>query len=129
MAKHGKVGLHVLFRNLDANYIVDSNLNTFDPSGFNFLAQQNGGNFDPVLFGTYRETQDNILSQDFGSFFNDAYPLPDLGSPSHNYGDLTGQSNEQAKKNDLMSKVNSAQSNEPHRPSEPSKLMTCNKIW
>lgn len=108
----------------------DPNLMTqFDPTAFNFLAQQQGGNFDPVLFGDYRETQDNLVSQDFGSFFNDAYPLPDLGSPSHNYGDLSGQQGDQSKKTDLLSKVDAAKESDVSKPTEPSKLMTCNKIW
>lgn len=101
----------------------------FDPTGFNFLAQQQGGNFDPVLFGDYRETQDNLVSQDFGSFFNEAYPLPDLGSPSHNYGDMTGQQIDQSKKTDLIARVDAAKESDVLKPAEPSKLMTCNKIW
>lgn len=112
--------------------LVDTNgAPEFDPSGFNWLAQQNGGGFDPVLFGDYRETTDNLLSQDFGSFFNDAYPLPELGSPSHNYGDVSGApSNEQSKKSDLMSRVEAAKENDAFsRPSDAPKLMTCNKIW
>lgn len=112
--------------------LVDTNgAPEFDPAGFNWLAQQNGGGFDPVLFGDYRETTDNILSQDFGSFFNDAYPLPELGSPSHNYGDVSGApSNEQFKKSDLMSRVEAAKEKDAiSRPSDAPKLMTCNKIW
>lgn len=101
----------------------------FDPTGFNFLAQQQGGNFDPVLFGDYRETQDNLVSQDFGSFFNEAYPLPDLGSPSHNYGNVLGQQNDQSKKTDLLARVDAAKESDVSKPAEPSKLMTCNKIW
>lgn len=101
----------------------------FDPTGFNFLAQQQGGNFDPILFGDYRETQDNFLSQDFGSFFNEAYPLPDLGSPSHNYGEISAQPVNQGKKTDLMAKVDAAKESDQPKAAEPSKLMTCNKIW
>jgi AP-1-like transcription factor len=43
-------------------------------TGFDWLAQQNGGQFDPQLFGDYRESQENILtSATFDdSFFNDA---------------------------------------------------------
>lgn len=40
---------------------------------FDWLASQNGGHFDPQLFGDYREPQDNILSNsNFDDFFNDA---------------------------------------------------------
>lgn len=97
----------------------------FDTNGINWLAQQNNNGFDPVLFGDYRETQDNVLSQDFGSFFNDAYPLPDLGSPLHNYNDVTA---EPTAKNDLMRQVNMAKDAEEVVPNTD-KPMTCNKIW
>jgi AP-1-like factor len=100
----------------------------FDSDGINWLAQQNNNTFDPVLFGDYRETQDNVLSQDFsgdfGAFFNDAYPLPDLGSPLHNYNDVT---TEQIAKNDLMRQVDQAQNEEVVPDND--KPMTCNKIW
>jgi len=97
---------------------------SFDPQGINWFAQQNNGGFDPVLFGDYRETQDNILSQDFGAFFNDAYPLPDLGSPLHNYNDVAA---DQPAKNDLLRQVEEAK-NEESLP-DKEKAMTCNKIW
>lgn len=98
---------------------------------FDWLAQQNGGSFDPVLFGDYRETQDNILSQDFGSFFNEAYPLPELGSPLHNYTEAAapGPILEQAAKNDLIKKVDAAKDGEEVVPADKGKMMTCNKIW
>lgn len=83
------------------------------------------------MFGDYRETQDNVLGQDFGTFFNDAYPLPELGSPGHNYGDLNTAANaiDNAPKNDLMSKVDAAKDGEMSKPGETPKMMTCNKIW
>ncbi|KIV92030.1 hypothetical protein PV10_06508 [Exophiala mesophila] len=96
-----------------------------DGNGFNWLAQQNNNTFDPILFGDYRETQDNILSQDFGSFFNDAYPLPDLGSPLHNYNDVT---TETPFKNDLIKQVDLAKDSEQVVP-DTDKPMSCNKIW
>ncbi|PHH85531.1 hypothetical protein CDD83_284 [Cordyceps sp. RAO-2017] len=37
------------------------------------MANQNGGQFDPQLFGDYREPQDSLLSNpDLDDFFNDA---------------------------------------------------------
>lgn len=50
--------------------------------GIDWMASQNGGQFDPVLFGDYRESQDAVVGDgDFkNGFFNDAYPL-DFGSP------------------------------------------------
>ncbi|KAK5219216.1 DNA-binding transcription factor yap1 [Exophiala xenobiotica] len=100
----------------------NNNTTGFEPNGINAFAQQN--TFDPVLFGDYRETQDNILSQDFGAFFNDAYPLPDLGSPLHNYTDVTA---DQAVKADLLQQVEAAK-NEEVVP-DTDRPMSCNKIW
>lgn len=84
-----------------------------------------------MLFGDYRETTDNLLSQDFGAFFNDAYPLPDLGSPSHNFNDVskTHPVTEQINKPDLMTQVDAAKEGDAIRMSDAPKLMTCNKIW
>ena len=100
----------------------------FDPNGINWLAQQNGGIFDPELFGDYRESQDAVVSQDFGAFFDDAFPLPDLGSPEHPYNIIAPSP---APKVDLMKQVEAAQEgDEEVVPGEDrAKLMTCNKIW
>ena len=49
-------------------------------NGIDWLVQQNGGQFDPVLFGDYRESQDAITSGDY-SFFNDAFPVYIFNSP------------------------------------------------
>ncbi|OAP54754.1 hypothetical protein AYL99_11202 [Fonsecaea erecta] len=98
----------------------------FDVNGINWLAQQNNNTFDPILFGDYREAQDNILSQDFGAFFNDAYPLPDLGSPLHNYSDVAPES---VPKIDLLKQVDEAQNGNEEVVPDNEKPMTCNKIW
>jgi len=93
----------------------------FEVNGINWLAQQNNNAFDPILFGDYRETQD------FGSFFNDAYPLPDLGSPLHNYNDVA---TENAPKPDLLKQVEDARNgNDEVVPDTDSKPLSCNKIW
>lgn len=105
-----------------SGFAADSGI---DGNGFNWLAQQNNNTFDPILFGDYRETQDNILSQDFGSFFNDAYPLPDLGSPLHNYNDVT---TETPLKHDLIKQVDLAKDGEQVVP-DTDRPMSCNKIW
>ncbi|KIW14856.1 hypothetical protein PV08_07641 [Exophiala spinifera] len=105
---------------------LSQNAHSLDGNGFDFMAQSNHTSFDPVLFGDYRETQDNILSQDFGAFFNDAYPLPDLGSPFHNYTDLTPDQSYN-KQNDLMKMVEAAKNEEVVPDND--KPMTCNKIW
>ena len=98
-----------------------------DPNSFNWFAQQNGGGFDPVLFGDYRESQDAVASQDFGAFFNDAFPLPELGSPEHNFDEVPPS----PAKPDLMAQVEAAQDGkEEHTTSKDvSKMIGCNQIW
>jgi AP-1-like factor len=98
-----------------------------DSMGFDWLAQQNGGQFDPVLFGDWREPQDAVLSQDFGSFFNDAFPLPDLGSPSHN---LTEAATNQAPKKNLLAQIDSRLDEDEVVPGEDkAQMLSCTKIW
>ncbi|KAL9050708.1 MAG: hypothetical protein Q9162_006482 [Coniocarpon cinnabarinum] len=54
-----------------------------DSFSLDWLANQNGGQFDPVLFGDYREPQNNIVGDDIfsGGFFEDGMPFSDLNAP------------------------------------------------
>jgi AP-1-like transcription factor len=114
----------------NANFNANNNL-PFDTNNNSWLPNNMGTDFDPVLFGDYREVQDNILSQDFGSFFNDAYPLPDLGSPLHNYSDVAPEqaSTGMAPKMDLLKQVEAAKNGTEEVVPDTDKPMTCNKIW
>lgn len=58
--------------------ILKSPLNGIN--GIDWLAQQNGGQFDPVLFGDYREPQEKFLNS-YDGYFNDAFPFQDFGNP------------------------------------------------
>lgn len=99
-------------------------------TGGNWLAQyQTTNNLDPVLFSDYRDAQENLLNQDFGSFFNDAYPLPDLGSPTHDYSSIPSQGLEMNKKASLMQTLDAAKDADLPQPGRAPKLLTCNKIW
>ncbi|RMZ83141.1 hypothetical protein DV738_g1380, partial [Chaetothyriales sp. CBS 135597] len=114
------------------NPAADFTVSTFDPSTFNLVAapQPNLSEFDPILFGDYRESQDNLLSQDFGSFFNDAYPLPDLGSPSHNFNELsTDQTVAVSARAALMKQAEITKDDNDEAASDSYRPMTCNKIW
>lgn len=64
-------------QSMNTNGVSPNNVPNFD-----WFATQNGGQFDPVLFGDYRESQDAIVGDgDFNSgFFNEALPY-DFGSP------------------------------------------------
>ena len=90
--------------------------------GLDWFAEQNGGQFDPVLFGDWREPQDAILSQDFGNFFNDVFALPELDNEPET---------EQPRKNDLIAQIDKKlDADDEVVPGEDkSKLWTCTKIW
>ncbi|KAJ6177689.1 hypothetical protein N7519_008150 [Penicillium mononematosum] len=95
--------------------------------GIDWLAHQNGGQFDPVLFGDWREPQEAVLSQDFGSFFNEAFPLPDLGSPSHNLSEVATDA---APKKNLVAQIDSKLEEDEVVPGEDqSQMLSCTKIW
>ncbi len=100
--------------------------------GIDWLAQQNGGQFDPVLFGDYRDPQENILNN-YDGFFNEAYPFQDFSNP-FNTSETVASSYQ---KRDLMKEVEMQQNgaegdlitptttqNEEKKP-----IFSCNKLW
>ncbi|KAB8346161.1 hypothetical protein FH972_023207 [Carpinus fangiana] len=66
--------------------------NTATDFNFDWLATQNGGQFDPVLFGDYRESQAAVVGEgDFsGGFFEESLPFPDYND-SFNFNMSTPQ--------------------------------------
>ena len=102
-----------------------------DINGIDWLAQQNGGQFDPVLFGDYRDPQENILNNNsFGDYFNDAFPVQDLQdfSSAYNTADFASP----APKQDLMQQVDKQKEGSPLEfiPSnEARQFISCDKIW
>jgi AP-1-like transcription factor len=106
------------------------NLDTpsLDVNGIDWFAQQNGNQFDPQLFGDYREPQENILSGDnfADSFFSDAFAMPDFNSP------FNAEANPAAPaKKHLVAQIDEKQNEDDEVvPGEDtSKLLTCNTIW
>jgi len=99
-----------------------------DFNGIDFLANQNGGQFDPTLFGDYRESQAAIVGDgEFtGGFFNDAFPLADFGSPFH-FGDTPAIQ----KSNPLedIERIQDGIDDEVVPGEDPSQLLNCHKIW
>lgn len=94
------------------------------------MAQQNGGQFDPVLFGDYRDPQDNILNTSFDDYFNDAFPFNDFASP-YNTGDPAPLI--QTPKKDFMQEIEVRQNNSPGAPApapgdEQHNIYTCQKL-
>ncbi|KAK4166485.1 transcription factor PAP1-domain-containing protein [Cladorrhinum sp. PSN259] len=79
--------------------------------------------FDPQLFGDYREPQENVLSQGLDdSFFNDALNV-DFITP-YNLPITTDASKT---KPDILERIDAAKCEDSMSPS--GNLLTCNKIW
>jgi len=108
--------------------VASGNLdNTFDINGIDWFAQQNGNQFDPQLFGDYREPQDNILAGEAfsDSFFTEAFALPDFSSP---YNTIPSPA---PPKKDLVAQIDAKQNaDEEVVPGEDtSKMLPCHTIW
>ena len=97
-----------------------------DINGIDWMAQQNGGQFDPVLFGDYRDPQDSILQNNFNDFFSDAFPISDLSSPFSN-----GDTAPPAPKRDIIKEIEEQQSGtyDGVGPANPRQYVTCDKLW
>ena len=99
-----------------------------DFQGIDWLASQNGGAFDPVLFGDYRDPQETIMNADFGGFFNDAFPIPDFSSPL-----TTPHETNLPRKKDLMQEIEDQQEGKESEvvvPADaPKQFLTCNMLW
>ena len=92
----------------------------FDINGIDWFAQQNGNQFDPQLFGDYREPQENILAGDaYGSdgFFDAAFAMPEFNSPFN-----AATSPATSRKEKLFEE-------EVVPAEDTSTLLTCNTIW
>ncbi|KAH7397825.1 BAP1, transcription factor bZIP [Cadophora sp. MPI-SDFR-AT-0126] len=100
---------------------------TFDINGIDWFAQQNNNQFDPQLFGDYREPQDNILSNEpFGdTFFTDAFALGDFTSP------FNMAPSPAPPKKDLVAQIDEKQNeDEEVVPGEDTtQMLSCNTIW
>ncbi|KAG7007599.1 AP-1-like transcription factor napA [Physcia stellaris] len=122
---------------------TNNNAGFDNTAGFDWMAQQNGGQFDPVLFNDYRDPQDNIMNGDFGDFFNDAFLTQDFESP-FNTGEAlsdplqqppaapTATTTTASTKPDLMKEVEAAQNanDDPEVvPAEKPSFINCDKLW
>ncbi|TQN66518.1 AP-1-like transcription factor napA [Colletotrichum shisoi] len=99
---------------------------SIDTNNLDWLAQQNGGQFDPQLFGGYREPQENILAGTTfdDSFFNDALDA-DFITPYN-----MAPSPAVPKKN-LIDQIDAAKNADDDVVKEAVKAenYNCNKIW
>ncbi|KAJ4354778.1 DNA-binding transcription factor yap1 [Ascochyta clinopodiicola] len=99
-----------------------------DLSGLDFFANQNGGAFEPSLFGEYRDTNTAIMGTDgdFNSgFFNDAFLNTTYGSPFH-FGDTPA-----VQKPNPLEHIERIQDGEEEVvPGEDiDQMLNCHKIW
>ena len=100
-----------------------------DLQSFDWLASQNGGVFDPVLFGDYRDPQESVMNNDMSNnFFSEAFPLSDFSAtPAEKPLQPT-----LPKKKDLMQEIEERQAGqEPDLKAqkEPQHFLTCNLLW
>ncbi len=88
------------------------------------FAPQSSFQFDPQLFGGYREPQESILANGGldESFFNDAFDV-DFTTP---YNTALSPV---ARKKDLIARIDAANDGDTEPVANPTELLTCNKIW
>lgn len=115
-----------------AAQLNNSNSNAPTPNSLDWLTQQNGGNFDPVLFNDYRDPINEINAGINMSFFEDAFPMTasfaDIESP------FGGSSLQVTGKKDLVAEADRAENNDDDEDEvvpadDPKKMLSCNKIW
>lgn len=95
-----------------------------DMNNMSFLANTNDFQFDPQLFGGYREPQQNILNTGLDDgFFNDAFDI-DFTTPYF-------APSPAAPKKDLMTQIDEAKNDDQTElvATDDGQYLTCNKIW
>ncbi|KAF2830672.1 PAP1-domain-containing protein [Ophiobolus disseminans] len=96
-------------------------------NGIDYFANENGGQFDPTLFGEYRDTQAAIVGDgDFtGGFFNDAFLNAGYGSPFH-FGDTPA-----IQKPNPLEEIERLQEGEDEvvPGDDINSMLNCHKIW
>ncbi|KAK7534737.1 transcription factor PAP1-domain-containing protein [Phyllosticta citribraziliensis] len=99
--------------------------------GLDWLATQNDNQFNPSLFGDYRESQVAVVGDgDFtGGFFNDAFPADFSASP-FNFGDgpTPGAANKQNPM-EAIQRMQDGDDDEVVPGEDPNNLLSCHKIW
>ncbi|KAI1112219.1 PAP1-domain-containing protein [Nemania sp. NC0429] len=107
--------------------IAFGHFGNLDFTNLDWLTQQNGGQFDPQLFGDYREPQTNILANTTfdDTFFNDAFDA-DFLAP---FNAPTITSPKSAKK-DICAEIDARKESEDTiLTTSNGKLLTCTNIW
>ncbi|XEV03773.1 hypothetical protein FSHL1_009060 [Fusarium sambucinum] len=112
-----------------------NNVNQFgnvdlNSTNFDWLSQQNGGQFDPQLFGDYREPQANVLSNpSFDDFFNDAIDSDFFTPYNMAPNSPNAQANNQHKKaSNLIDQIDAQKESCDDEPLKKQN-MNCNQLW
>ncbi|KAL8640218.1 MAG: hypothetical protein Q9228_002838 [Teloschistes exilis] len=107
--------------NIDRSPVADIN-------GIDWMARQNGGNFDPILFGDYRDTQNDLFSNDF---FTDAFLSQDFSTPFNIPEDVSVVESSKEAKKDLMQQVEERQNADYDEvvPGNATQFLHCDKLW
>jgi AP-1-like factor len=98
----------------------------FNDQNFDWVANQNGGQFNPEIFGDYREPQNAIAGNgDFtGGFFNDSMPTMDSNFPFY-WSDLTAPTG----LTPAINRSNPLEQADPVQAGSDENLVTCTKMW
>ena len=117
-------------QNIDTTNNSFAQPNNFDYNSLDWFAAQNNNQFDPQLFGDYREPQDSVLAGGLydDAFFNEAFAMPaDLGSPfTFDAGTVpTGMT----PKKDLMAEIDEKLADDEEVVPAESEMLTCTTMW
>lgn len=105
-----------------------------DMNDLNFLSSANNFQFDPQLFGSYREPQENILGNGVDDgFFNEAFDM-DFTTPYFAPSPVTQKKDSQQaapQAGDLLTRIDAAKNEDSTElvQTNDGQLLTCNKIW
>lgn len=92
------------------------------------MARENGGQFDPVLFGDYRDTQNDLFSNEF---FSDAFLSQDFSTPFNMPEDVSPVGPIKEPKKNLMQQVEEQQNADYDEivPGQVAQYLNCDKLW
>lgn len=100
----------------------------------NFLSSANNFQFDPQLFGSYREPQENILGNGVDDgFFNEAFDM-DFTTPYFAPSPVAQKKDAlkaAPETGDLLTRIDAAKNEDATElvQTNDGQLLTCNKIW
>ncbi|KAI4251053.1 MAG: hypothetical protein LQ352_005091 [Teloschistes flavicans] len=99
-----------------------------DINGIDWMARENGGQFDPVLFGDYRDTQNDLFSNEF---FSDAFLSQDFSTPFNMPEDVSPVGPIKEPKKNLMQQVEEQQNADYDEivPGQVAQYLNCDKLW